>query len=68
MHLKEWMFKRQITAIEIAKQLDCSRQQITAIRAGKKPSKWFAKALEEFTQGMVTKEEILNPKPFVTSE
>ena len=65
MHIKEYMFRKQFTSVELAKLLGCSRQQITAIRLGKRPGKRFAKDLVEFTEGLVSMDEILNPAPFL---
>ncbi len=62
MDLREYMFRHRITAVSLAKMLNCSRQLIVSLRAGKRCSWRFAKDVEEFTKGQVTVEEILGTK------
>jgi hypothetical protein len=59
MNLREYMFHNRLTSVELAKQLECSRQLITMAKTGKRVSKRFAKDLERFTGGLVTVKEIM---------
>jgi hypothetical protein len=59
MDLRTYMFENRLTSVEVAKQLECSRQLVTMVRSGKRVSKRFAKDLEAFTGGKVTVKEIL---------
>ncbi len=64
MKLCDYMYFNKITSSALAKQLGCSRAQITIAKAGKKVSKWFARDLERATNGAVTVAEIIPlPKP-----
>lgn len=62
MDLREYMFRNRLTSVQLAKDLECSRQLITIAKAGKRVSKRFAKDVSEFTKGLVTVEELMNPK------
>ncbi len=61
MDIKEYMFRQGLTLAALAKLLDCSRHQITLMRAGRKVSEKFARQVERVTKGIVSKEDILNP-------
>ena len=64
MKLCDYMYFNKITSSALAKELGCSRAQITIAKAGKKVSKWFARDLERATNGAVTVAEIIPlPKP-----
>lgn len=59
MDLRRYMFENRLTSVEVAKRLECSRQLVTMVRAGKRVSKRFAKDIERMTDGQVTVQEIL---------
>lgn len=58
MDIREYMFRHRITAVKMAKDLECSRQLIVSLRAGKNVSKRFAKDIERYTNGEVSLKEI----------
>jgi len=62
MHIKEYMLKTGLTADALAALLDCSRAQITLIRANKSVSEKFARHVQRITRGAVRVEDLINPK------
>ncbi len=60
MDLKEYMFRNDLTTVEIAKALDYSRQQISFVKNGKRVSRRCARDIERYTHGAVSVDEILN--------
>ncbi len=70
MDLREYMFRKRMTIPHLCKLMDCSRQQIGLVKAGKPVSKKFARQLERITDGEVTVAEIVTsgPIPFPTQE
>jgi hypothetical protein len=65
MNLKEYLFRKDLSCSGFARILDCSRQQVAKARAGHKVSAKFARQIQRETNGLVTVDEILNPKPTV---
>ncbi len=63
MDLREYMFRNRLSSVQLAKDLDCSRGQITLMRMGKRVGKRFALDVEKITGGMVTVGELINGKP-----
>lgn len=61
MNIKEYMLKAGLTAEALAELMDCSRQQITLVRRGKKVSEKFARQIQRITKGLVTVAEVMNP-------
>ncbi len=58
--LKEYLFYKQISITDFAKNIGASRNYISQITLGKaKPSKFLAKEIERMTDGEVKAEELL---------
>lgn len=64
MELREYLFRKRITISEFSKQINYTRTHISDIMSRKrKAGKKVAKIIEEATNGIVSAEEVLNPKP-----
>ena len=62
MQLREYMEKNKITNEELARAVDYSTSYINILRTTKNkhvPSKRLAKLIEEFTGGLVTREDFM---------
>ncbi len=63
MHLDEYLFRKKITTVAMAKRLGVSRVHLYQIKAKRKiASPKLAKAVEIATEGMVSAEELLYPE------
>ena len=65
MDLREYMFRKRMTIPHLCKLMDCSRQQIGLVKAGRPVSKNFARQLERVTNGEVTVAEIVTSGPIL---
>jgi transcriptional regulator with XRE-family HTH domain len=62
MNIKEYILKQGLTSQSLAALMDCSICQINRVRQGKKVSKKFARQLQYVSRGLVSVEEVMNPK------
>jgi len=58
MDIKEYMFRKELTGVQLAKDLGCSRFQIAKLRRKDKVSKRFAQDLVRHTNGLISLAEI----------
>ncbi len=66
MDLREYLFRKRMTIPCLAKMLDCSRQQIGLVKAGRPVSKKFARQIERVTNGEVTVDEVVTSGTIIT--
>lgn len=59
MDLRRYLFENRITAKAFAQLMDCSRQQIGLVVAGKPVGKKFARQIEKATKGVVMRYEVI---------
>jgi len=63
MNLREYLFRKRLSATEFARLIEYSRTQVSLVENERvKPSKRLAKIIERATDGNVSAEELLNPK------
>ena len=63
MNLREYLFRKRLSATEFARLIEYSRTQVSLVANERvKPSKRLAKIIERATDGNVSAEELLNPK------
>ena len=67
MLLRDWMVENNYTQEQLATALGYSRTHFTLLLGQKRPaSPLFAESVEEFTQGRITKEMILDGRALMT--
>jgi transcriptional regulator with XRE-family HTH domain len=59
MNLKEYLYLKKVTIKDLSELLDYSRPHLSGVVNGKlKPSRKLARAIQKYTNGEVTMEEI----------
>ena len=60
MHLKEYLYHKEIKITDFAKEIDYNRLHIGLVAKGKlKPGPKLIKKLIEYTEGIITEEDLL---------
>lgn len=63
MSLEDFVGKRKVNVLQLAKQIGYSRVYLQQVLNGKMiPGKKLAKCLEEVSEGKITAEELLKPR------